>query len=204
MHSSAKSVLLCAVVSAIAVVGPAVRPLSAQFVTISGTGTFHTVPSLPPGLMLGAFTFSATVLQSPTITAAGGPEPLQAFTLQTPVTFVQGATTTVATGALSFYTAAAGGGIRFVSAPIINVLWATGPVVFTGSIAGPVQTPTFVVGEYVPTGTVTDPLAPVHSTITRFSITPAVTVVPEPSTLALVGAGLMTLLGAAYRRRTAC
>jgi hypothetical protein len=203
MISFARSVLLCGAVVAVAALGPAVRPLRAQSVIISGIGTFHTVPPLPPGLTTGAFTFSASVPQSPTITGPSGPGPSPAFTLSTPVTFVQGATTTVVTGALSFYTAAAGGGIRFVPAPVVNVFWATGPVVFTGLLEGPVRTPTFVLGDYVPTGTATDPQFPVHATITRFSITQAATVVPEPSTLALVGTALMTLLGAAGRRSRA-
>jgi hypothetical protein len=177
-------------------------PTVAQEVTIAGTGTFATAPGFPPGFTSGPFTFSLVLPQSPTglpiFPMPGGALP-ELFTIGgpgVPVTFVQGANTIVAQGAFSAYTAAGQGGIRF-AIPGITYFSPVGPVVFTGTVA----TPTFTPGVYIPTGTRGGPTEgqPSVSTITSFSIT--ATAVPEPSTVALTATGLLTVAGAAYRRR---
>jgi hypothetical protein len=170
-------------------------PAAAQQVTISGTGSFLTAPSFPTGFTTGPFTFSTTLPQSPAPVGAAG----DVFTLfgSTPVTFTQGITAITAGGGFSAYTAAAGGGIR-LSLPGLTYFWTSGAAVFTG----PVSAPTFLPGTYVPTGNRGDPLgnqAPL-SAITSFTITATPTTVPEPSTVALLGAGLV-MVGMVYGRR---
>lgn len=165
---------------------------AAQNITFTGSGTFASAPSNVPalaGFMAGAFTFSATLPQSPTPTYVYGQSGFYLSPLT--FTFYQGLAQAPLSGTFTAYASSGLGGFNFYtgSATLFNT---SGPQIFTG----PTSAPTFQPGTYVMTSNFG------QATVNSFSIAPATTTAPEPSTWALVGAGVVVSGAAARRRRT--
>lgn len=168
---------------------------SAQNVTFSGTGTFASAPSLVPGLVAGAFTFTFTLPQSPT-PATPNPIDGSAFSVNNvSATFTQGTRSTTLQNVFAAFTTANSGGFLLGMNPQSFIL---SPFSTQQVFTGTPNAPTFVIRPY----TVTDNDTRAQGTVGAFSITPAaVSSVPEPSTILLTGVGALALGGVVRRRR---
>ncbi len=161
-------------------------PMRAQTVTLSGNGTVSAGnlaafnASVGAAFSAGQVNFFSILPASPAVT------PIDAATSSFAATFTfsQSATTQAVAGSMLIFTAAGGGGFRF------HVIGLDAPVIFTGAVTAP----TFASGVYTPTNNFGNPLK-----VQQFTI--ASSTVPEPSTYALMGAGLAALAIVARRRR---
>jgi hypothetical protein len=178
---------LRAVPALLVVAALAVTPHAAvsQTIMLSGNGTVTQGFST---LVAGQdFSFSFTLPQSPTPSSFFSP----AFTLLATGAFTQGALTTNFGGGLTFFST---GGFNFNASGIGPVVSIFGPVLFSG----PVDAPTFTAGT---TTQFTNGNVPTRLTSVTIGPVAPTSTVPEPSTLALLGTGLLAVGGVAARRK---
>jgi hypothetical protein len=164
------------------------RAMSAQQVTLSGTGTFPALPSVL-GLAPGTFAFSFLLPHEPSPLAS-----IPEITFQlggVTGVFTQGPTSIPLTGDLFFFTPAAGGMFEFDVGTVV-LLAPFGTQIFTGSTSAP----TFMPGSYVPT----DPLGSGEASVASVNVAITQSTIPEPSAVLLLATGLLATAGAARRQ----
>jgi hypothetical protein len=163
----------------------AAAPLAAQTVEFSGQGTsYGTYDVITPG----DFSFQYFLPESPAPYASG----FSAFSLSNVNGYItQGGVTQATTNDLIFYTTGDFGGFTIAHAGQW-VAVVEGPQLFTGTPAAP----TFAAGTY----TGFTQYSGYTTTVSSVTISP-VTTTPEPSSMALLGTGLVALIPMVRRRR---
>jgi hypothetical protein len=170
--------------SFIAATSPA---LPAQSVAVSGSGTLAVTSTLLPGFTPSVLNYSILLPTSPSPVS----ESPMTWTFSNAIaTFTQGATVLQFTAPFRGYSLAGGGGFN-VSQNTLSLLDIAGPQIFTG----PISSPTLVAGSFTGNSTV---FSLIQST--QFTIG-SPTVVPEPSTLAMLTIGCVVLCVATLARR---
>jgi hypothetical protein len=170
--------------SFIAATSPA---LPAQSVAVSGSGNLTIGTTLLPGFTPGVLNYSILLPTSPSPVSES---PITWTFSNATATFTQGTTVLQTTAAFSGYLVAGGGGFN-LSKDNIGLLDIAGPQIFTG----PVSSPTLVTGAFTGIDT---PFALIDAS--QFTIG-SPTVVPEPSTLAMLAIGCVVLCVATLARR---
>jgi hypothetical protein len=170
--------------SLIAATSPA---LPAQSVVVSGSGNLTSSSTALPGFTPGVLNYSILLPTSPSPVSVS---PVTWTFSNAIATFTQGATVLQFTASFVGYSSAGGGGFN-VSHSFDSLLDLAGPQIFTGSISSP----TLVSGAFTGISTV---FGRIQST--QFTIG-SPTVVPEPSTLAMLTIGCVVLCVATLARR---